>query len=102
MDKTKKQQHHKMHLDRIDNEFDEVWIANCDVHIERMNETGFWIGIDPPNRSGLPGIMLNTGLYKGEWFFNIYEDCLGEPQSFEVRRPRSSKRVLPKGPGPKK
>ena len=57
----KKQKHHDFHLDRIEGEFDELWVGSANVHIGRMNETGFWIGIDPPESSGLPRIMLNTG-----------------------------------------
>lgn len=79
-------------------EFDEVFIRNAFVHIERMNETGFWIGIDPPKDSGLPRIMVNTGVYKGEWYFNLQEDSTGG-KHFSVRRPRNSKRKLPKGKG---
>ncbi len=93
-----KQKHHEFDISRYDDEFDEVWIKGANVHIERMDETAFWIGIDPPPSSGLPRIMLNTGVCKGEWYFNLEEDCLDGAQSVSVRRPRSSRRPLPKGP----
>lgn len=95
--KLPKLKHHAFDLGH-DGEFDEVWVAKADVHIERMNDTGFWIGIDPPKSSGLPRIMLNTGVYRGEWFFNLQEDCFGDAQCLSVRRPRNSRTPLPKGP----
>ena len=88
-----KQKHHD--FSRQDDELDEVFIRNASVHIERMDDTAFWIGIYPPESSGFPSIMLNTGVYKGEWFFNVEEDCLDGPRDFIVRRPRYSKRKLP-------
>jgi hypothetical protein len=71
-------------------EFDELWLRNALVHVERMNETGFWIGIELPNGER---ISINTGVYRGEWFFNIDEDG---GKHFSVRRPRNSKTKLPR------
>lgn len=85
------QKHHK--FTEALGEFDEVWIRDAFVHIERMNDTGFWIGIDPPKSSGLPRIMLNTGVHKGVWFFNLQEDSIGG-KSLTVQRPRRSKSLL--------
>lgn len=86
---AKKRKHHD--FGEALGEFDEVFVRNAFVHIERMNETGFWIGVDPPKSSGLPRIMLTTGVYKGEWFFNLEEDSLGG-KSLSVRRPRRQKK----------
>ena len=68
-------------------EFDETWLKGVDVHIERMNETGFWIGFDFPDGRR---VMLNTGVYRGEWYFNLEEDALGDHQSASVCRPRNA------------
>lgn len=65
-------------------EFDEVFISNASVHIERMNDTGFWIGIEG---KGLPLLMVNTGVHRGKWFFNLEEDAI-DGRSFQVQRPR--------------
>lgn len=73
-----------------DGEFDETWFRSCHVHIERMNETGFWIGFDMP---GDVRVMLNTGVHKGVWFFNLEEDKVGDHQFASVQRPRSSKPI---------
>ncbi len=71
-------------------EFDETWFRGADVHIERMNETGFWIGFDLP---GDRRVMLNTGVHKGVWFFNLEEDRIGGGNFVSVQRPRSAKPV---------
>ena len=73
-------------------EFDETFVANASVHIERMDDTAYWIGIYTPDGKG---IMVNTGVYRGEWYFNVEEDS-PDGRSFTVRRPRNSKRSLPK------
>jgi hypothetical protein len=70
-------------------EFDEVFIKNAFVHIERMSDTAFWIGIEA---KGLPMLMLNTGVHRGVWFFNIEEDAING-NWLTVQRPRKSKRV---------
>jgi len=70
-------------------EFDETWLCDAYVHIERMNETGFWIGIK--TRTGVL-VTINTGVHKGEWYFNVEEDG---GKHYTVRRPRNSKRKLP-------
>lgn len=93
---SKPKKHHRLTFDKIAGEFDEAWISGADVHIERMSDTTFWIGITPPEGSGLPTVMLNTGVHKGEWFFNLYEDCLDDAKDVTVRRPRNSKTKLPK------
>jgi Domain of unknown function (DUF3560) len=59
---------------------------------------GFWIGIDPPPHSGLPRIMVNTGVDKGKWFFSLEEDCLENARRAFVHRPRNSKTPPPRGP----
>lgn len=68
-------------------EFDEVWATDAFVHVERMSDTGFWIGIDEP---GKPRLMINTGVHRGVWFFNVYEDSM-DGKSFGVQRPRRAK-----------
>lgn len=55
-------------------EFDETFIRNASVHIERMDECCFYIGIEA---KGLPGLRLFTGIQGGNWFFNIEEDSRG-------------------------
>ena len=80
---------HKFGMDE-EGEFDEVFLSKASVHVERMNETGYWIGIDAP---GFPSLMVNTGVYRGVWFFNIEEDEIGG-RSLQVQRPRRSKKVL--------
>lgn len=70
-------------------EFDETWFSGVNVHIERMSETAFWIGFDFPDGSR---VMLNTGVQRGVWYFNLEEDRLGtDRQCVSVRRPRSAK-----------
>lgn len=64
---------HKFSLD-CRKELDEMFIQDAMVHIERMNETGFWIGIDSP---GMPRLHINTGCHEDTWFFNIEEDRIG-------------------------
>ncbi len=71
-------------------EFDEVFLASASVHIERMNDTGFWIGIDLPDGNR---VSVNTGVDRGTWFFNVDEDGLIDGQNFSVQRPRRSKAV---------
>ena len=78
---------HKYGLDHR-KEFDEVFIKNAHVHIERMHETCYWIGISTKD---FPDLMINTGVEKGMWFFNIEEDSL-KGKSFQVQRPRKPKR----------
>jgi len=68
-------------------EFDELFIREAFVHIERMGDTAFWIGIYPPVKSGFPNIMLNTGVSKGRWYFNVEEDAV-DGQSVSVTSPR--------------
>lgn len=79
-----KVKHHKFDLSPTLDELDEVFVKNATVHIERMSDTSFWIGINSP---GLPGLMVNTGVHRGTWFFNVYEDVTGG-KSYSVRRPR--------------
>lgn len=71
-------------------EFDEMWIKNAFVHIERMNDTGFWIGIEAP---GMPHISVNTGVHSGEWFFSVSEEKSGGGKFFRVTRPRRKPKV---------
>lgn len=87
-----KQKHRRFRLDDS-GEFDEVCVKNAFVHIERMSESEFWGGIDPPKGSGLPEIMLFTGVTKGTWYFNVGEDCHDGSQHFSVRRPRKSRKA---------
>lgn len=72
-------------------EFDEVWLRNAFVHIERMDDAAYWIGIDAEDGRR---IMVNTGVWRGEWYFNVYEDATNG-RAFDVRRPRTSSRQLP-------
>lgn len=76
-------EHHWGDLDHK-GEFDELWISDAFVHIERMNDTGFWMGLEAP---GLPRVSVNTGVYRGKWYFNVYEDRK-DGKSFSVERPR--------------
>lgn len=71
-------------------EFDEVFLENASVHIERMDETGFWIGIDLPDGRC---IHVNTGVERGTWFFNVSEAHLLDGKFLSVQRPRKSKPV---------
>ena len=73
-------------------EFDEVFIRNAEVHIERMDTTAFWIGIEA---EGFAPLTLNTGVHRGTWFFNLEEDTeLGDSGRFlQVQRPRNTPRV---------
>lgn len=87
---SKNSKHHK--FTKAMGEFDELFVRNAFVHIERMNDTGFWIGIDLPKSSGLPRIMINTGVHQGVWFFNLSEDSM-DGQTVTVQRPRSSKHL---------
>lgn len=66
-------------------ELDEVWIENAFVHIERMDDTAFWIGIEG---KGKPMLHLNTGVHRGQWYFNIEVDSLEKPEFLSVQRPR--------------
>jgi hypothetical protein len=75
---------HEFRLDHRQ-EFDEIVLPQASVHIERMDETAFWIGIEA---IGLPGLMVNTGVNRGTWYFNIEEDE-HNGRSFTVHRPRS-------------
>lgn len=88
MSKPKPKKHHEFSETR--GEFDEVWVKNAFVHIERMDDKAFWIGIDPPKASGLPRIMLNTGVVNGQWYFNLEEDSL-DGKRLEVSRPRGKR-----------
>jgi hypothetical protein len=74
-------------------EFDELWLDKADIHIERMDDAAFWIGFYPEVG---PELMLNTGVYRGEWYFNIYEDVVGDGRDISVRRPRNSKTPISK------
>jgi hypothetical protein len=85
---------HDFGLDHRD-ELDEVFVRNAFVHIERMNETGYWIGIDSPGR---PHLMINTGVHGGKWFFNVEEDKIGG-KYFNVERPRRKPRATRLGFG---
>lgn len=78
---------HKFSLDHR-GEFDEVWVSNAFVHVERMGEKEYWLGIE---RKGMPRISIFTGVYRGKWYFNIFEDGV-DGQSFQVQRPRQSER----------
>lgn len=80
---------HKFGLDHR-GEFDEVFVKNASVHIERMGETAFWMRIDAP---GLPSLMLNTGVHRGTWYFWGGEDSK-QGQHFSIQRPRRTN--LPK------
>jgi len=74
-------------------EFDELWVRNAYVHVERMDKTAFWIGIDIEDDRD-HRLMVNTGVDRGVWYFNVEEEG-GVGHSFTVRRPRSSTRQLP-------
>lgn len=52
-------------------EFDEAFIDARHVHIERMGNRGWWIGIWTKDGSQ---IHVNTGIHQGTWFFNVDED----------------------------
>jgi hypothetical protein len=69
-------------------ELDEVFVSNADVHLERMSDGSFWIGI---RAKGKPDISINTGMFRREWFFNLEVDAVGG-QRLYIRRPRRSRR----------
>jgi hypothetical protein len=78
--------HHKFTLDHH-KEFDEVFVTNASVHIERMSDRCYWMCIDPPEKSGLPSLRIFTGVGAGKWFFRISEDALEGAQKFVTDRP---------------
>ncbi len=86
---------HEFSLDDF-GEFDEVFVKNASVHIERMDETAYWIGIDAP---GMASLMVNTGTVDGVWYFNVEEDSL-DGRDFSVQRPRRPKRSIRPKHGP--
>jgi hypothetical protein len=59
----------RFELDRS-GELDEVFFRNSDVHIERMADKAFWIGIDMQDGTHF---AVNTGVEKGIWYFRIEE-----------------------------
>lgn len=69
-------------------EFDELCVPAAAIHVERMTETGFWIGIDLPDGNR---IMINTGMFQGEWYFNVDED-VKDGKSFSVCSPKEKGR----------
>lgn len=64
-------------------EFDELFLTNAYVHIERMGTRAFWIGIETPDGKRF---CVNTGVYKDQWFFNVQEDQLSG-EFWTVTRP---------------
>lgn len=54
-------------------EFDELLVDRADVHIERLDGKAFWIGI---YAKGGTGWMVNTGVVRGKWYFNVQEDAI--------------------------
>ena len=84
---------HKFTLDHL-NEFDEVFVSNASVHIERMDEMCYYIGIE---HKELPQLMIRTGVERGVWFFNIEVDSVEDHQFLSVQRPRKVKIALPRG-----
>jgi hypothetical protein len=95
-----------MDLDIGRAEFDELFVENASVHIERMDEAAFFIGIDA---KGFPGLLVNTGIQGGKWYFNVQEDVnagrfisvhrkarfKSERISQNDRTPRNSRGTLP-------
>lgn len=74
----------KICLDNQDQpEFDELFVSDASVHVERMNERGFWIGV-----TGSDGrrFSINTGIADGKWFFSVEEDKK-RGQFYSVQRP---------------
>ena len=76
-------------------EFDEVFVREASVHIERMADRCFWIGIDPPSSSRLPSLRIFTGVERGKWFFRISEDSLDAAQEMVVQRPAKYEKAKP-------
>jgi len=58
------------------------------VHIERMDTTSFWIGINLPDGQTM---HVRTGVQRGVWFFTIEEDKAGGGFWHSVQRPRGLK-----------
>jgi hypothetical protein len=82
--KAKKKAKKAIQWSRLDwqGEFDEVFVSDASlVHIERMDERAFWIGINVGKRM----LMINTGVSDGEWYFRIEEDKIGGKE-FVVKR----------------
>lgn len=75
---------HELRQDSIRGEFDEVCVRNARIHIERMGTTAFWMQIDA---KGLPSLVINTGVHRGVWYFDVWEDGPGG-RSLNVERPR--------------
>ena len=63
---------HELDMDHR-GEFDEVFVRNAFVHVERMADRSFWIGIDSP---GMARLSIRTGVADGKWYFNVEEDTL--------------------------
>lgn len=82
--------HHNIKI-ASDGELDEIF-ASGGIHIERMSDSSFWIGIYPDRKKGLPDLMINTGVHGGVWYFNVEEDVI-DGRSFQVRRTKKVKRA---------
>lgn len=73
---------HEIRLDQSA-EFDELVVdGSAFVHVERMDQRCFWIGIDLPDNKR---INIRTGVEDGMWFFRVEED-FKEGRDFLVER----------------
>ena len=73
-----------------ENEFDEFFAEKAFVHIERMGEMEFWIGIQDP---GLPQVNVRTGVTaEGKWYFRLEEDTLKGARDFAIERDTSRRK----------
>ena len=79
---------HKFGMDHR-GELNEVFLSKASVHIERMNERCYWIGIEAP---GFVPLLVTTGIDGSIWFFNVEEDEIGG-RFLQVQRSRRSKKV---------
>ena len=75
-------------------EFDEVFVSGASIHVERMDTTGFWIGID---KKGFPSLSIRTGVHRGVWYFNVarhsgLHDALPYKE-WNIQRPRNSNKT---------
>lgn len=64
-------------------EFDELFADGAYVHVERMADRAFWIGVERGDQK----VMINTGVNaEGDWYFNVEEDSLlPDSKSFSIR-----------------
>lgn len=64
-----------------DGELDEFFIDSASVHVERMDDACFWMGLG----RGKSLVSVRTGVEDGKWFFRVEDE--GADKSFFIERP---------------